>query len=233
MVKNKFSFRLQKILSPDESIFQSIKQDIQNIEDQIKKINLENVPSDFIKLWEHYLKLMNSNIDRYEIDKLIENVKELKKSYVVNSSISHKKLEKIINHKNILLDKLLNKLSIVSNIFCSLPFPEQRSNYLTNLYEEKELTLLEQIDKIVETLRYYNDDKMVRDFIESWHNDCDFIKNKILKDELERENIKQIQNIISEIINSLVFYFIIPHKQLEELLNILTLKDKYIFIFKK
>ena len=74
---------------------------------------------------------------------------------------------------------------------------------------------------------------MAKEFIESWHNDCDFIKNKILKDELEKEDIKQIQNIISEIINSLVFYFVIPHKQLEELLNILTLKDKYIFIFKK
>lgn len=233
MVKNKFSSILKNIIFEEEMIFASIKQDIQNIEIEIKKINSNDVPGDFIKLWEHYLKLMNSNIDKYEVDKLIENVKELKKSYIVNSSSQHKNLEKIINHKNILLNKLLNKLSIVSNIFCSLPFPYERSNYLTNLYEEKESTLLEQIDKIVETLRYYNDDKMAKEFIESWHNDCDFIKNKILKDELEKEDIKQIQNIISEIINSLVFYFVIPHKQLEELLNILTLKDKYIFIFKK
>ena len=82
-------------------------------------------------------------------------------------------------------------------------------------------------------MRYYNNDKLAKDFIESWNNDCDFIKNKIEKDELEQKDIKEIQNVISEIINSLVFYFVIPHKQLQELLNILTLKDKYIFIFKK
>lgn len=233
MVKNKFSSVLKSIIFEEEMIFTSIKQDIQNIENEIKKINSNNVSSDFIKLWEHYLKLMNSNVDKYEVDKLIENVKELKKSYIINSSVPHKNLEKIINNKNILLNNLLNKLSIVSNIFCSLPFPEQRSNYLINLYEEKELTLLEQIDKIVKTLRYYNNDKIAKNFIESWNKDCDFIKNKILKDELQREDIKNIQNIINEIVNSLVFYFIIPHKQLEELLNILTLKNKYVFIFKK
>lgn len=229
MVKNKFSSILKNIIFEEETIFASIKQDIQNIENEIKKINSNDVPIDFIKLWEHYLKLINSNIDKYEVDKLIENVKELKKSYFSNWVLPHKNLEKIINNKNILLNELLNKLSLVSNLFCFLPFPEQRSNHLSNLYEEKELTLLEQIDKIVETLRYYNDDKIAKEFIKSWNNDCDFIKNKILKDELEKEDIKQIQNIISEIINSLVFYFIIPHKQLEELLNILTLKNKYIF----
>jgi hypothetical protein len=233
MVKNKFSSILKSIIFEEEMIFASIKQDIQNIENEIKKINSNDVSSDFIKLWEHYLKLMNSNVDKYEVDKLIENIKELKKSYIVNQSSPHKNLEKIINNKNILLNNLLNKVSLVSNIFCSLPFPEQRSNYLTNLYEEKELTLLEQIDKIVETLRFYNNDKLAKDFIESWNSDCDFIKNKIEKDELEQKDIKQIQNVISEIINSLVFYFVIPHKQLQELLNILTLKDKYIFIFKK
>ena len=233
MVKNKFSSILKSIIFEEEMIFASIKQDIQNIENEIKKINSNDVSSDFIKLWEHYLKLMNSNVDKYEVDKLIKNIKELKKSYIVNQSSPHKNLEKIINNKNILLNNLLNKVSLISNIFCSLPFPEQRSNYLTNLYEEKELTLLEQIDKIVETLRYYNNDKLAKDFIESWNNDCDFIKNKIEKDELEQKDIKEIQNVISEIINSLVFYFVIPHKQLQELLNILTLKDKYIFIFKK
>ena len=77
---------------------------------------------------------MNSNVDKYEVDKLIENIKELKKSYIVNQSSPHKNLEKIINNKNILLNNLLNKVSLISNIFCSLPFPEQRSNYLTNLY---------------------------------------------------------------------------------------------------
>ena len=233
MVNNKFSYLLKNIIFEEENLLESIKKDIQNINDQFKKFNLDNVPNDFIKLWEHYLKQMNSNIDRYEMDKLIENIKELKKSYILNWSLPHKKLEKIINYKNILLNNLLNKISPISNNFHNLPSPEKRSNHLTNLYEEKELTLLEQIDKIIETLRYYNDDKMAKEFIESWNNDCDFIKNKILKDELEKEDIKQIQNIISEIINSLVFYFVIPHKQLEELLNILTLKDKYIFIFKK
>ena len=111
MVKNKFSSILKSIIFEKEMIFASIKQDIQNIENEIKKINLNDVSSDFIKLWEHYLKLMNSNVDKYEVDKLIENIKELKKSYIVNQSSPHKNLEKIINNKNILLNNLLNKVS--------------------------------------------------------------------------------------------------------------------------
>ena len=233
MVKNKFSSILKNIIFEEEMIFASIKQDIQNIENEIKKINLDNVPSDFIKLWEHYLKLMNSNIDKYEVDKLIENVKELKKSYIINWSLQHKNLEEIINHKNILLNKLLNKLSIVSSVFYSLPFPYERSNYLTNLYEEKESTLIEQIDKIIETLKYYNNDKVVKKFIQSWEKDCNFIKNKILNDELKIKDVEQIQSVLSKVIESLTIDFIIPHKHLEDLLNLLTFKDKYIFIFKK
>jgi hypothetical protein len=232
-MKNKFSSRLKNIIFEEESVLESIKKDIQNIDSEFKKFDLEDVPSDFIKLWEHYLKEINSNVDRYEMDKLIENIKELKKSYVLNWSIPHKKLEKIINYKNILLNNLLNKVATIGNNFCNLPFPEQRSNYLTNLYEEKELSIIEQIDKIIETLQYYNDNKLVKDFIESWHNDCNFIRNKIEKDELEQKDIKYIQSIINEITNSLLFYFVIPHKQLQELLNILTFKNKYIFIFKK
>ena len=96
-----------------------------------------------------------------------------------------------------------------------------------------EPTLIEEINQIINQLKDYNDDKLVKDFIESWYNDCDFIKNKILKDQLEKKDVKEIQNIINEIINSLVFYFVVPHKELQQLLNILTLKDKYIFIFKK
>lgn len=233
-MQKKFSFRLQKTLSEEQSIFQSIRKDIQRINNQIKKFNSEDIPNDFIKLWEHYLKLMNSNIDKYEIDKLVENIKELKQSYLLNWALPHKKLEKIINYKNILLNNLLNKISLVLNTSYTATYPEQRSNYLTNLYEEKQLSLIEQINNIIETLHYYNDNnKLVRNFIESWNNDCDFIKNKILKDELQLEDIRQIQNIINKITNSLLLNFTIPHKQLEELLNILTFKNKYIYIFKK
>lgn len=136
-MSNKFSFRLQKVLSPEESIFQSIRADIRNIENKLREIDSKDVPQDFIMEWKHYLQLINSNIDRYEIDKLIENVKELKKSYVNNWVIPQDKLEKVFNHKNILLYNLLNKASLVSNTFCQLPNPEHRANYLNNAFERE------------------------------------------------------------------------------------------------
>ena len=235
----KYSFLLKNIIFEEESIFSSLKIDLENINKEFKKINKHDVPSDFIKQWEHYLKIMNINIDKYEVDKLIENIKDLKKSYILNWTLPHKSLESIINHKNILLNNVLNKISIMKDGYISGDFsnlPYERSNYLSNLYEENsttEPTLIEEINQIINQLKDYNDDKLVKDFIETWYNDCDFIKNKILKDQLEKKDIKEIQNIINEIINSLVFYFIVPHKELQQLLNILTLKDKYIFIFKK
>ena len=140
-MNNKFSFRLQKILTPEQSIFQSIKKDIIEIENEFKKISSEDAPKDFIAEWEHYIKLMNSNIDRYEIDQLIENTKQLKKSYIINEVIPQEKLEKIFNHKNLLLNNLLNKLSLVLNTFCQLPNPEQRANYLNNVFEQKNETI--------------------------------------------------------------------------------------------
>jgi hypothetical protein len=238
MVNNKFSFILKNIIFEDESIFYSIKKDIQNIDDQFKKFNSKDVPSDFIKLWQHYIKKMNSNVDKYEVDKLIENIKELKKSYILNWSLPHKKLEKIINYKNILLNDLLNKISIVKDGYIKGDFsnlPYERSSYLTNLYEENDLsepTLIEQINEIIESLKKYNKDKLVKEFILFWEESKKEIKDKIQNDQLEEKDIRRIQDLLKEVTISLNFYFTIPHKQLQDLLNILNFQNKYIFIFK-
>ena len=133
----KFLSKLKNILFEEESIFISLKQDVKNINDELKKFDLNDIPNDFINQWEHYLKLMNHNIDKREIDKLIENIKQLKSSYLSNWVLPHQKLEKIINYKNISLNNLLNKISILKDNYIQKDeyslLPDQRSSYLKDL----------------------------------------------------------------------------------------------------
>lgn len=235
----KFSNLLNYIIFEEDSIFSSLKNDIENINIEFKKFDLNEIPNDFIIQWQHYLELINSNIDKKEIDKLIENIKELKSSYLSNWVLPHQKLEKIINHKNILLDKLLNKISIFKDNYIQKDqyslLPDQRSNYLSNLFEEKENpSIIDEINNIIQNIEKYNNKKSVNEFIDFWQQSKEDIKNIIdSTDEIESKDIRKIQDILSEITKSLNFYFVIPHKQLQDLLNILTSQDKYIYIFRK
>lgn len=234
----KFSILLKEILFEEESIFSSLKNDIENINLEFKKFDKKDIPDEFIAQWEHYLKLMNSNIDKKEIDKLIENIKGLKGSYLSNWVLPHQKLEKIINHKNILLTNLLNKISIIKDNYMFRDkydfLPIERSNYLSNLYEEIDNpSIIDEINNIIDKLKNYNNQKMVNEFIDFWEQSKIDIKNIIDNNKIKGEDIRKIQNILHEITESLNFYFSIPHRQLQDLLNILNLQDKYIYFFVK
>ena len=160
----KFSNVLNYIIFEEDSIFSSLKNDIENINIEFKKFDINDIPSDFIKQWEHYLLIMKSNIDKKEVDKLIQNIKELKSSYLSNWVLPHKKLEKIINYKNISLNNLLNKISILKDNYIQKDqyslLPDQRSNYLSNLFEEKQnSSIIDEINNIVQNIEKYNNKK--------------------------------------------------------------------------
>ena len=191
-----------------------------NLNDQIEEIialikDFKGDPLvvDFLKSWENNLSLIKNKIKK---DKLLEKDKnEIKEisSQIINSLI----LKWTIPHEK--LEKLLNILSYKNHIIERIEYNEK---------EVKETSIIEEINSIVKTLRKYNNNKIVIEFIEFWDKNSLLIKNKIENDKLSIDDIKEIKNIINEIIDSLSFYFIIPHKELEKLLNILKIKNNSI-----
>lgn len=191
-----------------------------NLNDQIEEIialikDFKGDPLvvDFLKSWENNLSLIKNKIKK---DKLLEKDKnEIKEisSQIINSLI----LKWTIPHEK--LEKLLNILSYKNHIIERIEYNEK---------EVKETSIIEEINNIVKTLRKYNNNKIVIEFIEFWDKNSLLIKNKIENDKLSIDDIKEIKNIINEIIDSLSFYFIIPHKELEKLLNILKIKNNSI-----
>jgi len=191
-----------------------------NLNDQIEEIialikDFKGDPLvvDFLKSWENNLSLIKNKIKK---DKLLEKDKnEIKEisSQIINSLI----LKWTIPHEK--LEKLLNILSYKNHVIERIQYNEK---------EVKETSIIEEINNIVKTLRKYNNNKIVIEFIEFWDKNSLLIKNKIENDKLSIDDIKEIKNIINEIIDSLSFYFIIPHKELEKLLNILKIKNNSI-----
>jgi hypothetical protein len=191
-----------------------------NLNDQIEEIIalIKDFKGDalvinFLKSWENNLSLIKNKIKK---DKLLEKDKnEIKEisSQIINSLI----LKWTIPHEK--LEKLLNILSYKNHIIERIEYNEK---------EVKETSIIEEINSIVKTLRKYNNNKIVIEFIEFWDKNSLLIKNKIENDKLSIDDIKEIKNIINEIIDSLSFYFIIPHKELEKLLNILKIKNNSI-----
>lgn len=164
----------------------------------------------FLKSWENNLSLIKNKIKKDELSK--EDNQEIQKisSEIINSlilkwSIPHEKLE-----------KLLNILSYKNHVIERIQYNEKKID---------ETSIIEEINSIVKTLKKYNNNKLVIEFIDFWNENSVFIKKKIQKDELSIDDIKEIKNIINEVIDSLSFYFIIPHKELEKLLNILKIKN--------
>jgi hypothetical protein len=178
----------------------------------IKDFKGDSLIMNFLKSWENNLSLIKSKIKKEELSK--EDNEEIQKisSEIINSLI----LKWTIPHEK--LEKLLNILSYKNHVI-------ERIQY--NQKEVKETSIIEEINSIIKTLKKYNNNKIVIEFIEFWNQNSILIKNKIEKNQLSINDIKEIRNIINEIIDSLSFYFIIPHKELEKLLNILKIKNNY------
>lgn len=184
----------------------------------IRDFRYDPLVQQFLKSWETNLlaiknKIKNKELSKKELLEIRALSSEIINSLILKWTIPHDKLE-----------KLLNILTLKNNILKNIDYNQEQ---LDNL------SIIDEIDEIIKTLRRFNDDKMVNEFIEYWNDSRQLIKNKIDNNQLKVDDIKQIQNILNEITDSLSFYFIIPHKELEKLLNILTLKNKYIFVFKK
>jgi hypothetical protein len=176
----------------------------------IKDFKGDSLIMNFLKSWENNLSLIKNKIKKDELSK--EDNQEIQKisSEIINSlilkwSIPHEKLE-----------KLLNILSYKNHVIERIQYNEKKID---------ETSIIEEINSIVKTLKKYNNNKLVIEFIDFWNENSVFIKKKIQKDELSIDDIKEIKNIINEVIDSLSFYFIIPHKELEKLLNILKIKN--------
>jgi hypothetical protein len=199
-------------------LIDSLEHQIDEVILLIRDFRYDPLVQQFLKSWETNLlaiknKIKNKELSKKELLEIRALSSEIINSLILKWTIPHDKLE-----------KLLNILTLKNNILKNIDYNQEQ---LDNL------SIIDEIDEIIKTLRRFNDDKMVNEFIEYWNDSRQLIKNKIDNNQLKVDDIKQIQNILNEITDSLSFYFIIPHKELEKLLNILTLKNKYIFVFKK
>lgn len=87
------------------------------------------------------------------------------------------------------------------------------------------VSLKDQIEEIIVLIKDFKNDVLVKEFLKSWNDDLNLIKQKIVNKDLSNKDFYEIEQISSEVISSLILKWVIPHQKLEKLLNILTLKN--------
>jgi hypothetical protein len=190
---------------------ESIENQINEIIILIKDYKDDSLVMNFLKSWKDNLSLIKDKIKKEELSEKDRNeIKEIS-SQVINSLI----LKWTIPHKK--LENLLNLLTYKNKIIQEIEYNQNNND---------ETSIIEQINNIVKTLKKYNHNKVVVEFIEFWDENSALIKQKIKNNQLSVDDIREIKNIINEVVDSLSFYFTIPHEKLEILLNILTVKNK-------
>lgn len=207
----KFSNRLNQIIYNEST---SLNFQMDQIIQMISNFKDDSLIDQFLDTWKNHLQLIRIKINKKDLSE--EDLKEIKQisseiinSLILNWTIPHQKLEQLLNiliYKN----EIIKKINNYSNI------------------NESDL-IIDEIDEIVKSLYEFNDNIIVNDFIFYWKKDKKTIYNKIQNNQLELNDIREIKKIINNIITSIKFNFIIPHKELEKLLNIITLKNKYVF----
>jgi len=190
---------------------ESIENQINEIIILIKDYKDDSLVMNFLKSWQDNLSLIKDKIKKNELSEKDRNeIKEIS-SQVINSLI----LKWTIPHQK--LETLLNLLTYKNKIIQEIEYNQNNND---------ETSIIEQINSIVKTLKKYNHNKIVIEFIEFWDENSTLIKQKIKNNQLSVDDIREIKNIINEVVDSLSFYFTIPHEKLEILLNILTVKNK-------
>jgi hypothetical protein len=190
---------------------ESLENEINEIIILIKDFKSDSLVMNFLKSWQDNLSLIKEKIKKDELSEKDRNeIKEIS-SQIINSLI----LKWTIPHEK--LEILLNLLTYKNKIIKEIEYHEKNND---------ETSIIEQINSIVKSLKKYNHNKLVIEFIEFWDQNSILIQQKIQKNQLSVDDIRDIKNIINEIIDSLSFYFTIPHDKLEILLNILIIKNK-------
>jgi hypothetical protein len=190
---------------------ESIENQINEIIILIKDYKDDSLVMNFLKSWQDNLSLIKDKIKKEELSEKDRNEIKQISSQVINSLI----LKWTIPHQK--LENLLNLLTYKNKIIQEIEYNQNNND---------ETSIIEQINNIVKTLKKYNHNKVVVEFIEFWDENSALIKQKIKNNQLSVDDIREIKNIINEVVDSLSFYFTIPHEKLETLLNILTVKNK-------